>query len=429
MSLFILDFEKISNARTREYFREVVSSYNNGNYRSSVVVLYSVCVCDIVFKLVDLSELYGDKNAEEILKRYRSKFNMGDKTASKSAWEKELINEVCEKGLIETVTKERLTNLYSLRNMAAHPILGQNYELYNPTKEESVALILAMYDSLLTQPSLFMTSIVEMLSEDIARNRDTFRVNQDQFETYIRKKYFDHLNKKYLQQVFRSFWKFCFVLENDECDLYRNINIQLLAFLIRTEKDSCILAIREDREKFGCSLAPQCQKALVEFLARFPFLYEELSDLAHKNIKAFIERNDSKVISWFLFDTPEEFVDTLEKRWRVQSLCTEYKELFEQYFEGYGKVSLMYDFYIHLFKNSGTFYNSSCIWNWLLKDKIRLLTNSQLEALVEAVNTNGQIYHNWDLGDFCRRIETEYINRKVDFDFAKYPNFRCSKTS
>lgn len=427
MSLFKLDFEKITNAKTREYFCEVVSSYNNSNYRSSVVVLYSVCVCDIVFKLVDLSELYGDRNAEEILKKYRSNFNTGDKTSSKSAWERKLIDEACEKGLIDTVTKERLTNLYSIRNMAAHPILGQNYELYNPTKEETVAVILAMYDSLLTQPSLFMGSIVEMLSEDIARNKDTFRVNQNQFETYVRKKYFDHLNKKYLHKVFRAFWKFCFVLDNAECDTYRNINLQLLDFLIRTEKESCIEIIRKDKEKFGCSLAPQCLKALVEFLARFPFIYDELGDGVHTNIVAFIDGDKSKVISWFLFDTPEEFVDALEERWRVRNLAPEYKEIFEQYFEDNGRLPLMYDFYIYLFRHSLSFSESSGIWYRLLNDSVLSFTDSQLKAIVDAVNSNDQIYKNWDLEDFCRCIETEYKSRKIDFDFSKYPNFKCTK--
>ena len=150
MSLFTLDLEKITNAKTKEYFREVVSSYNNGNYRSSVVVLYSVCVCDIIFKLKDLAELYSDERAEKILKEYRNNFKTGDKPASKSEWEKKLIDEACAKGLIDSVTKEKLANLYSTRNMAAHPILDQNYELNNPTKEEAVALILTMYNSLLT---------------------------------------------------------------------------------------------------------------------------------------------------------------------------------------------------------------------------------------------------------------------------------------
>lgn len=412
LSLFTLDFEKITNTKTREYFREVVSSYNNGNYRSAVVVLYSVCVCDIVFKLVDLAELYGDKNAEEILKKYRSSSNTGEKSPTKSAWEKDLIDEACKKGLIDTVTKERLTNLYSLRNMAAHPILDQNYELYNPTKEETVALILTMYDRLLTQPSLFMSSIVDMLSDDLARIKDTFRANQNQFEIFIRTKYFVHLNKKYLQEVFKAFWKFCFVLDNDECDDNRRINLQLLGFILDTEKETCIDGIREDKERFRCSLDPKCLKALAEILAQFPFLYDELVKDVHANIEAFIEEDKSKVISWFLFASPEEFVDALETKWKVRDFAMEYRTIFEQYFEDNGRLPLMYDFYIYLFRNSSSFNDSSDIWNWLLKDSIKSLSNFQVNEMIQAFDSNPQINNNWELFKIRDLMESNLTDRK-----------------
>lgn len=40
--------EKIHYGKTKEYFGEVLSSYHNENYRSAVVMLWSVAVCDIV---------------------------------------------------------------------------------------------------------------------------------------------------------------------------------------------------------------------------------------------------------------------------------------------------------------------------------------------------------------------------------------------
>ena len=47
MSFGILEIDNIYSSKTREYFREVLSSYSNGNYRSAVVMLYSVCICDL----------------------------------------------------------------------------------------------------------------------------------------------------------------------------------------------------------------------------------------------------------------------------------------------------------------------------------------------------------------------------------------------
>ena len=43
--------EQIPITKTKEYFKEVYSSYCIGNYRSAVVMLWTVIVCDLLFKL------------------------------------------------------------------------------------------------------------------------------------------------------------------------------------------------------------------------------------------------------------------------------------------------------------------------------------------------------------------------------------------
>ena len=46
----------IFDARSREYFSEVLSCYTAGNYRSAVVMLWSVVVCDLLFKIQTFNE-------------------------------------------------------------------------------------------------------------------------------------------------------------------------------------------------------------------------------------------------------------------------------------------------------------------------------------------------------------------------------------
>lgn len=41
--------DDIVAVKTKEYFNEVLSSYQNGNYRSSIVMLWSVAVCDELY--------------------------------------------------------------------------------------------------------------------------------------------------------------------------------------------------------------------------------------------------------------------------------------------------------------------------------------------------------------------------------------------
>ncbi|MEF1219159.1 hypothetical protein REH76_15410, partial [Photobacterium damselae] len=59
---------KIYDKRTKRYFEEVYKGYANGCFRSATVMLWSVVVCDLIFKLQELKDLYSDSAAEKILK-------------------------------------------------------------------------------------------------------------------------------------------------------------------------------------------------------------------------------------------------------------------------------------------------------------------------------------------------------------------------
>ena len=50
MKLYLMNAENIYFPQIKEYYREIVSSYDNGNYRSAMVMLYSTIVCDLLLK-------------------------------------------------------------------------------------------------------------------------------------------------------------------------------------------------------------------------------------------------------------------------------------------------------------------------------------------------------------------------------------------
>ena len=93
MQEFTLDniAKKIHYGKTKKYFEEVLSSYQNENYRSAVVMLWSVAVCDIVFKLQSLIDLYGDASAKEILDELSA---IQDASPTSASWEVKLIEDV-----------------------------------------------------------------------------------------------------------------------------------------------------------------------------------------------------------------------------------------------------------------------------------------------------------------------------------------------
>ena len=99
----------IQDGRTRSYFEEVKSSFTIGNYRSAVVMLWSVVVCDLVFKLQRLSEIHGDTVAQQILKDIDEE---QEKNPSSPSWEWNLVIKVkTQTGLLDAVDQQGLENL------------------------------------------------------------------------------------------------------------------------------------------------------------------------------------------------------------------------------------------------------------------------------------------------------------------------------
>jgi UDP-galactopyranose mutase len=92
--------QNIFHSKTKEYFEEVVSSYQAGNYRSAVVMLWSVVVCDLLFKLQYLVDMYGDETARAILKEVS---DLQEKDKKLSTWEHKLIELVRQRQISRSI--------------------------------------------------------------------------------------------------------------------------------------------------------------------------------------------------------------------------------------------------------------------------------------------------------------------------------------
>ena len=228
---YIPEEEDIYFAKTREYFNEVLSNYANGNYRSAVVMLYSVAICDLLFKLQELSDMYNDTVAAEILREVEKCRNTGD-NKSKSRWEKEFVDGIYKKTkLLDLESYTNLNHLYDHRNFSAHPALNDRYELISPSKETTIALIKNVLEEILIKPPIFVKKITDMLLGDLSEKKSIYRDEPAKLREYLKRKYFDRMSISMKKSTFRSFWKLCFCLpDDDECK--RNISINRKATLV-----------------------------------------------------------------------------------------------------------------------------------------------------------------------------------------------------
>lgn len=63
------NLSKVYKTETANALRETISTYQNGNYRSTINSLYSAVILDLVSKLQELAEVYQDGSAKEILEK------------------------------------------------------------------------------------------------------------------------------------------------------------------------------------------------------------------------------------------------------------------------------------------------------------------------------------------------------------------------
>lgn len=303
--------ERIHYGKTQGYFEEVLSSYHNENYRSAVVMLWSVAVCDIVFKLQSLIDLYNDASAKEILDEV-SEIQRNDPKSS--AWELKLIDDVNEKThLLDTLEYENLRYLQKQRHLSAHPVLNKERELHSPNKETVRSLLRNTLDDLLVKPPFYTQHILNELLADIAESSEILN-DRKKVKKYVESRYFSRTTQSVEMNIFRSLWKIVFKLENKDCNKNRLINLQVLEVIAEKNKAAIPDAIQGDID-FYSNIANTGEplQYLTFFLSQNSDVYPLLNDAARLKVDHCIEDDAvGKTVGWFVKDDLDKHAEDIE---------------------------------------------------------------------------------------------------------------------
>jgi hypothetical protein len=304
--------EKIHYGKTQTYFKEVLSSYHNENYRSAVVMLWSVAVCDIVFKLQSLIDLYNDASAKEILEDV-SVIQRNDPKSS--AWELKLIDDVNDKThLLDTLEYENLRYLQKQRHLSAHPVLNKERELLSPNKETVRSLIRNTLDDLLTKPPFYTQHILDELLADIAESSVILN-NREKVRKYVESRYFSRTTQPVELNIFRSLWKIVFKLENEQCNKNRLINLQVLEVIAEKNKAALPKEIQGDIDFYSnAANSGEPILYLTFFLSKNHELFPILNEAAQLKVEHCIVDNDvGKTVGWFVKESLEKHLEDIEE--------------------------------------------------------------------------------------------------------------------
>lgn len=416
---------KIFSTNTSEYFEEVYSSYIHGNYRSAVVMLWSVVVLDIVQKVQYLKDSYEDKAAVSILDDIAT-LNEGSRKSS--AWELTIVKKVCDlTDLIEDSEYTNLEYLQQQRHLSAHPVIQSDVKLYVPNRDTTRALIRNALEIILVKPPVYTARVLETVLIDLAENGNTF-TELEELERYIQYKYLNRTTVESKLKLFEKFWKFVMHLEDTNCDINRTQNLRFLIILAR-DNSRDIERIIQDKISFYSRIKNEekFMQALISFLIYMPEIYTLLSD----DTKMLIELGINKEMNFCIASTYtksslEEHFDYLEKLFTTKP-CDQHVavKIWEILYENSDSVEME----ARCLEALSLYYSNSANFdaaNHAMTNIARFISKFDIDTfkyLIEQSETNNQTYGRSEAARDYKAIKRKIVELDKNFDFTSYTNF------
>lgn len=429
----------IYSPKTRIYFREVISSYNNENFRSAIVMLYSTVISDLIIKLQDLRDADGDEKATKILSEIEEKRNSKSQNGTQydSSWERDIVTKIAkDTELIESHVKIKIDHLHDIRNLCSHPALTSEFELYQPTKEETIAFIKELYQEILVKPPFYIGNVLDKLTDDLIMQKENFRDDYDTLKFYLEKRYFYRMSDKMFIKVFKTLWKFVFMRdENQQCIENRDINLKCIRVMLSLRKDLLFNEIKSDESYNDFSPNHEKCELLVDLFVSIPNLYNQFSALLKDTFETILPDLPARknVLSWYIYNDFYEYYNWLindeEINWE-KGFSRSTVETLKKFFLDNGMEVEWIDYSIKHFSKSFSFDSADSRFNLIVSPLLDKINKFQLDDLLNAINDNNQIYlRRRSLYDNSQIVTA--VSQRLNLDetyFSKYENFRYIKT-
>ena len=409
--------EKIQNNNTKEYFKEVYQTFVNGNFRSCTVMLYSVLICDLVYKLRDLRDIYGDSKAKKILDDIE---DLQIKNPKSPDWESKLVEFISTRtSLLEASDIVAIESLQKFRHLSAHPILNNSDLLYSPNKDLVQGLMRNILEGILTNPPFFSNKIFDTFLNDLVDVKDKI-IEDENLENYLKSRYLKRLKETDFKKMFRSLWKIVFNSEDQESIDNRKITLKSLRLLVKNKKDICLELIRNEQDFFSNITKTNSLINLIILLSRFPEIYKLLDKPLQLLIDAQISSDDNLIfISWFHKSSYEEHLSTLDYK-EIEGLKSEFVIFKKKMSIENSCLDLFIDYCLNYFSESNSFDSAQNRFDNVIINLVDELNVSQTLKLIKLSNDNSQIYYRIGMKQRIKNIAQE--KNIEDIELKKYRN-------
>ncbi len=411
-------YPRIQDSKSKEYFDEVLSCFYSGNYRSAVVMLYSVAICDLVFKLHRLKDIYNDKVAIEILEKIETTQTSNPKSPD---WENILRDELLKnKRILTSSSYTHLDNLQKERHLCAHPVLKNSIELFRPNRTAVEAHIVNILAEILTIPPFLEKELLVEILKDMDRQR-RYLIKKDVIEDYLKSRYLDKIKSQEIEcRLFTPLWKFVFYLSNDECNKNRKKNLLFLRLLLNRNHDLIMSQIKVNSEKLSRQVDIDdigILENFVKLMNSYPEIFLLLENSFKISVQAKISSNAFiNNIAFFLKGEFKSYYPILKSNIEADDDIN--------YIISYTELKLNYEAALSLpiaiFSRSESFEDARNNFNHLIKPRLEDFSVDNFKEILDAIENNGQIRHCYSIQASYQSIKDIILENKPDFDFSPY---------
>lgn len=381
--------EKIQNSNTKDYFTEVYQTFANGNYRSSIVMLYSVLICDLVYKLRDLRDVYSDTKAKKILDEIEE---LQQKNSKSPEWESKLIEFISTRTtLLEASDIVAIESLQKFRHLSAHPILTNSDLLYSPNRDTVQSLIRNILDGVLTNPPFFSNKIFDTFLNDLVDVKDKI-TEDDNLEKYLKSRYLKRLKDTDFKKLFRSLWKIVLNADDQKSIDNRTITFKALRLLLKSNKSICLDLIKNEKEYYSNITKDESLTNLTVLFTRFPDIYFLLDNPLQLLLDGHIAKDNNLIlISWFKNTSLEKHLLELDFE-NIDGIKTEYIAFLNRVSKDFNCIETYEIFCLNYFGASASFDQAKTRFNIVIAPIMDNLNLEKLKKLMYLSNDNYQIY-------------------------------------
>lgn len=403
--------ERIQNMNTKEYFIEVYQTFVNENYRSSLVMLYSVLICDLIYKLRDLRDLYNDSKAKKILDEIETIQNANPKSPD---WETKLIEFIGNRmTLLEPSDIVAIESLQKYRHLSAHPVLTNSDLLYSPNKDTVRSLIRNILTGVLINPPFFSNKIFDTFLNDLSDIKDKI-TDSDGLKKYLTSRYLNRLKDTDLKKLFRSQWKIVFISEDILANENRSINYKALKIILAHNEPLCLELIENESNYYSNITKDQSLNQIALLLSHYPSIFKKLENSLQQLLSDHINKDDNlRLVTWFLQGSLKQHWKYLETA-DLEYLKEEYIQFLKKLAEQNACLNNYIDFIIDYFGNSNSFDTTQSRYENALTTILEDINLEQLKKLLKISNENSQIYHRIGMPHKLKRIVSERFEGEIE---------------